>query len=95
MPIPTGRAGVRPRRPASSSCGRQGLPGVAARSENDLRAMLVLPVAGAILAIWVAAGVRAVLYGDVQPLLIATGPLTALCGYVMGLRMVRKDETGG
>ncbi len=81
--------------PPASSCGRQGHRVVAPRSEADLRTLLIVPVAVAILTVWIAAGVRAVLEGDVQPFLIATGPLSVVAGYVMGMRLVRKDETGG
>lgn len=64
---------------------------------RDARLILLIPVSVIITATWVAAGVRAVWFGDVQMLVIVSGPFTLLCGYLFGISLMKRTEadTGG
>lgn len=59
---------------------------------RDARLMLLVPVSAIITAAWVAAGVRAVWFGDVQMLVIVSGPFTLLCGYLFGISLMNRTE---
>lgn len=50
----------------------------------------MVPLGIAIICVWVATGIRVLIYGDVQGFLIATGALSGLEGYVFGIRFARR-----
>lgn len=54
--------------------------------------MLLVPVSTIITAAWLAAGVRAVWFGDVQVLVVMSGPFTLLCGYLFGVSLMKRTE---
>ncbi len=55
------------------------------------RLLLLVPLACVITAVWVAAGIRAVLTGDAASFVVASAPFGALVGYVLGIRIPSKD----
>jgi hypothetical protein len=50
-------------------------------------------IAATVTSMWIVGGVAAVLTGEVQVFVIATGPFGLICGYLFGATIVRrKDE---
>ncbi len=43
-------------------------------------------------AMWVAAGVKAIVTGDITAFGLVTGPFTLMCGYVFGVSLLRRPE---
>lgn len=69
------------------------MPDVDTGAERRLWNLRILvPVAAAVTCMWIAAGVRAELTGDVAMFAIATGPFGLLCGYLFGSGIVRGKE---
>jgi hypothetical protein len=56
------------------------------------RRLILVPLAVALTIGWAAALTRAVVDGDVQPLLIVSVPFGALCGYVFGVTLIRSPR---
>lgn len=64
-------------------------------SESDVRDRLRLPVAIAILAVWVAGSLTAIVRSDVQVFVIATGPFSLLAGYLFTDGLLRRSAKNG
>jgi len=60
----------------------------------DLRDRLRLPVGFAVLLMWVAAGVAAIITDDPSVFIITSGPFTILCGYLFGTEILRRATSG-
>ena len=58
------------------------------------RRFLVVPVAIVLTAMWLASGVSAVVTGNVNAFVIASGPFGLLCGYLFGISVIRKPGDG-
>jgi hypothetical protein len=43
-------------------------------------------------AMWFAAGAASLVTGDVQPFVIATGPFGLVCGAILGVGIIRKQD---
>ena len=62
--------------------------------ERDLRDRLRLPVAFAVLLMWVAAGGAALITEDASVFIVTSGPFTILCGYLFGTEILRRAANG-
>lgn len=63
--------------------------------QKDLQRLLVVPVAVAVLVVWIASAGYSFLSGQYAPLTITTPVMLVLAGYVFGFRQVTKSLRGG
>lgn len=61
---------------------------------DEIRDRLRLPIAFGVFAIWCAAGVTALIRTDAQVFIVASGPMTILCGYLFTEGLFRRAQNG-